>query len=141
MSASCYEARLIAGLAHPIPDIAATCAWVLGERRARAAVAPLCALLRQRTDLDDVRIAAIRALAQIGDPAALPTLIAVARTGDVRVRLAAVEALRQVDPLAARAVLDELAHTDPSAAVRHAARAASAVTRDDGTEDEHAART
>lgn len=134
MSTIRYEQMLIEGLENPVPDVAATCAWVLGERRSLAAVAPLCTLLRQRADLDDVRVAAIESLAKIGDPAALPTLIEVARTAHLRVRLAAVVALRQFDPASTRAVLVERAGTDPSASVRRAASDALGVPAEEQIE-------
>lgn len=119
-----YESKLIEGLFATLPDVAETCAWILGERRTAAAVAPLCDVLARRADLDDVCVAAIRALAKIGDRAAIPALTAAVHNGTIVVRLAAVVALGAIDPAAARSTLTVLVQSDPSQRVREAARRA-----------------
>lgn len=86
-----YDTALIEGLRHPRPDIAETCAWVLGQRRTRRAVPALIAVLHERPNEIDVQAAAVIALGRIGDPGAFPALVEAAQSGPVRVRRAALE--------------------------------------------------
>ncbi|MFN3336455.1 MAG: HEAT repeat domain-containing protein [Thermomicrobium sp.] len=117
-----YDMALIEGLRHPRPDIAETCAWVLGHRRTRSAVPALIAVLHERPNEIDVHVAAVLALGRIGDPAAFPALVEAAQSGAVRVRRAAVRALAELDLDRARPVLRAVAEADPSAGVREEAR-------------------
>ncbi|MCS7050228.1 MAG: HEAT repeat domain-containing protein [Thermomicrobium sp.] len=117
-----YDSALLEGLRHPRPDIAEICAWVLGQRRTRRAVAALIAVLRERRDELDVQAAAIRALGRIGDPSAFPALVDAARSGAVPVRRAALRALVDIDAERARPMLRAIAASDPSPGVRAAAQ-------------------
>ena len=116
-----YENKLIAGLDDPLPDVATTCAWILGERGAIGAVQALCDALARRADLIDVCVAVIRALANIGDERAVPSLSEAARHGPVKVRLHAVEALGRFDHQEAYRTLRHVARSDRSTRVREAA--------------------
>ena len=114
-----FESKLVEGLWNPLPDVAETCAWSLGRLRVKAAVPDLCDVIRERTDLDAVRAAAIRALGEIGDCDALPTLLAVARNGHVTVRLAAIETLERLDlDTSLTKDIGEIARTEPSDRLR-----------------------
>ncbi|MDW8060190.1 MAG: HEAT repeat domain-containing protein [Thermomicrobium sp.] len=117
-----YDMALIEGLAHPRPDIAEFCAWILGERRVRAAVPALIAALERRTADIAVQAAIARALGRIGDPAAFPALLAAAERGAVTVRRAALEALDAIDHARARPFLERACLSDPSPSVRAGAR-------------------
>lgn len=117
-----YDMALIEGLRHPRPDIAETCAWVLGQRRTRHAVPALIAVLQERPKEVDVQVAVVLALGRIGDPAAFLALVEAAQSGAVRVRRAALRALAELDFDRARPVLQQIAETDPSSGVREEAR-------------------
>uniref|UniRef100_A0A7C5VXE6 HEAT repeat domain-containing protein n=1 Tax=Thermomicrobium roseum TaxID=500 RepID=A0A7C5VXE6_THERO len=117
-----YDTALIEGLRHPRPDIAETCAWVLGQRRTRCAVPALIAVLHERPNEIDVQAAAVIALGRIGDPGAFPALVEAAQSGPVRVRRAALRALTNLDPARARPILQTIAESDPSSGVREEAR-------------------
>lgn len=65
---------LVALLSDSDPLVAEAAAWALGERRVRAAVAPLSALARRHDD-GRCREAAVAALGAIGDPAGLPAVL------------------------------------------------------------------
>ena len=76
------------------PGSAAIAAATLGDIGDRRATAPLCAALERRAELAPV---ALDALARIGDPAAVPTLVRAAESGDLETRrrgFAALLALR-----------------------------------------------
>jgi HEAT repeat protein len=114
-----YTRKLMEGLWNPLPDVAEMCAWSLGQLRDPIAVPSLCEVVRERTDLDAVRVAAIHALREIGDTSAVPTFVAAAQNGHIAVRLAAIEALS--DPaLGATAINDlhDLASAEPSPRLR-----------------------
>ncbi|MCS7256695.1 MAG: HEAT repeat domain-containing protein [Thermomicrobium sp.] len=113
-----YERALMEGLRHPRPDIAQTCAWILGQRRVRAAVPALLAALEARSCDIDVQAAIVTALGQIGDPRAFPALARVARQGTVPVRRVALAALWAIGQERARPVLEDVLATDSSAGVR-----------------------
>jgi len=113
---------LITGLEHPRPDIAETCAWILGERRARAAVPALVAVLTRRPHDIAVQVAAVTALGRIGDPSAFPALVEAAQRAAVPVRRAALRALLALDPARARPVLAAASVSDPSPGIRSEAR-------------------
>jgi HEAT repeat protein len=81
---------LISALADP--DMRGSAALRLGDLRARQAVPALLRNLRVGNDLD--RNAAVRALGEIGDPAAIPGLIEVAKEDEAAgVRAMAIDAL------------------------------------------------
>ncbi|MCX2728117.1 HEAT repeat domain-containing protein [Thermomicrobium sp. 4228-Ro] len=113
-----YDMTAIEGLRHPRPDIAETCAWILGQRRVRAAVPALLAALEARPRDIDVQAAIVTALGRIGDPAAFPALVAVVHSGAVPVRRVALAALWAIDPERARPVLETVLATDPAAGIR-----------------------
>jgi len=58
-------------------------AWALGELRYQPAVEPLLALLTTETP-NRIRAMAFRALGKIGDPRAIPAIVATLRTGEQR---------------------------------------------------------
>ncbi|MCM8748814.1 HEAT repeat domain-containing protein [Thermomicrobiaceae bacterium CFH 74404] len=118
---SSYDDQLIAGLADERPEVAEICAWVLGQRRVARAVGPLCELVQRRPRDIAVCAAAVEALAQIGDPSAVPALLWVLEEGYAGVRRAAVRALARLDAETARAVLARVAAEDPAAGVRELA--------------------
>ncbi len=118
---SSYDDQLIAGLADERPDVAEICAWVLGQRRVARAVRPLGELVRRRPRDVAVCVAAVEALGQIGDPAAVPALRWAIDNGYAGVRLAALRALARIDPEAACEVLARVAAEDPAAGVRELA--------------------
>ncbi len=94
-----FERKLIEGLWNPLPD--------------------LCTVISERTDLDAVRAAAIRALGEIGDLDALPALMAVARNAHVAVRLAAIETLERLDlDSSVTKDIGEIIRAEPSARLR-----------------------
>ena len=85
----------------------------------------LCDTVRERTDLDAVRVAAIHALAEIGDPEALPTLLSAVRRGHVVVRLAASDSLAGCYfNRSAREALEEIVNNERSSRRRAAAEQA-----------------
>ena len=72
--------------------------------------------------LDAVRVAAIHALAEIGDPGALPTLLAAVRQGHIVVRLAAIESFTGFSfDHSAREALEEIVNTEQSPRLRDSA--------------------
>lgn len=117
-----FEVALIAGLEHPRPDIAEQCARILGQRRSRPAVPALLRVLTTRLRDIDVLVAAVTALGEIGDPAAVPALMEAVRHVPVAVRRAAVRALIQIDAESTRAFLTSIARDDGSGTVREEAR-------------------
>lgn len=90
-----YVAKLIAALRHPEPTVPVRAAWILGERRERAAVEPLGRLIRESPDAFLVE-SAVEALGKIGDPRGVSALHAATRHPSLRVRLAAQRALETV---------------------------------------------
>ena len=81
-------------LAGGSPGSAAIAAAILGEIGDRRATAPLCEALERRAELAPV---ALDALARIGDPTAIPTLVRAAESSDLEIRrrgFAALLALR-----------------------------------------------
>lgn len=63
-----FEQKLIAALEHPLPETRSRICWLLGQKRANWAVSHLIEMLKDG-DLF-VRVAALRALGEIGDPSA-----------------------------------------------------------------------
>lgn len=127
-----YDQKLIAGLAHERPEIVEQCASVLGARRTRLAVVALLGALERWRNADDVAIAIIHALAEIGDARAAEPLIRVLADGHLRQRLAAVGALACFATPAARAALRRAAREDPNATVRLAAEHAASKQAGEG---------
>lgn len=115
-----YVAGLITALDHPEPSTQVRAASLLGQLRARAAVEPLRAVLRRRTDPYLLEAAAI-ALGQLGDPAATPELVELLGWGPLIARHAAVRALQWLGGQEAEAALARAAYSDPNASVRQAA--------------------
>ena len=87
-----YTEKLIAALRHPEPTTPVRAAWILGERRERAAVEPLCRLVRDSSDAFLVE-SAVEALGKIGDARAAATLEWARRHPSPRVRRRAEQAL------------------------------------------------
>jgi HEAT repeat protein len=90
-----YVAKLIAALRHPEPTTPVRAAWILGERRERAAVEPLCRVIRESPD-QFLLERAVEALGKIGDPRAAAALDAATRHPSLRVRERAQRALEAV---------------------------------------------
>ncbi|MFN3409635.1 MAG: SUMF1/EgtB/PvdO family nonheme iron enzyme [Limisphaerales bacterium] len=91
-----YTDKLIAALHHPEATTPIRAAWLLGQRRERKAVAPLCALVRETKD-PFLAVQAIHALGAIGDPRARTTLEWAASGPAPRLRAEAHEALAHMD--------------------------------------------
>jgi HEAT repeat protein len=91
-----YVAKLIAALTHPEASTPIRAAWILGRLRASAAVGPLVTLLEGDADVF-IKMAAVEALGQIGDPSARPLLAELAERGPVVLRNKAVQALHLLD--------------------------------------------
>ena len=89
-----YDQKLSAALSHPLPETRARICWLLGQKRAIWAVPDLLKMLRD-ADLF-VRIAALRALGEIGDPSAEPELQAACKDDKPLVRVVAQGALEQI---------------------------------------------
>lgn len=89
-----YADKLIAALHHPEPTTPIRAAWILGQRRERKAVEPLCALARETRDAF-ILAAALEALGEIGDPSAAHILEWAAEHAHPRVRRSARFALKQ----------------------------------------------
>jgi len=89
-----YTEKLIAALRHPEPTTPVRAAWILGERRERAAVEPLCRLVRDSSDAFLVE-SAVEALGKIGDARAAATLEWARQHPSPRVRRRAEQALAQ----------------------------------------------
>jgi HEAT repeat protein len=71
-----FEEKLIFALKHPLPETRARICWILGHKKTSAAVPALLEVLNDN-DLF-VRVAAIVALGEIGDEAALKDLLRLA---------------------------------------------------------------
>jgi HEAT repeat protein len=89
-----FEQKLIAALGHPMPETRSRICWVLGQKKATWAVPHLVRMLGDG-DLF-VRVAALRALGEIGDPSAIPTLEGVVADESLLVRIVAQGALDQI---------------------------------------------
>lgn len=100
-----YQAKLLAGLRHERPEIVVMSAEKSGLQHIQEALPDLLAVLERWRDCDDVVIAAIHALAEIGDDDALDALVAVLAGRSLRQRLAAGEALTWFDAASVRGAL------------------------------------
>lgn len=87
-----YTDKLIAALHHPEPTTPVRAAWILGQRRERNAVEPLCALVRESNDPFIVE-SAVSALGLIGDVRAKETMQWAKQHPNRRVAEAACESL------------------------------------------------
>jgi HEAT repeat protein len=114
------HADLVPLLADPDPTVIEVAAWALGEQDPPnpTAVDPLCELASSHTD-SLVREAAVAALGAIGDPVALPTILA-ATTDIATVRRRAVIALAPFEGPEVDAALERARH-DRDWQVRQAA--------------------
>jgi len=90
-----YTDKLIGALHHPEPTTPIRAAWILGQRRERKAVAPLCELARESNDAF-IAESAVNALGAIGDARARDTLRWAANCSQPRLRAAAREVLKKV---------------------------------------------
>lgn len=117
-----YVEKLLQALHHPEPKTPRRAAWILGELRAIAAVAPLVRLLDECRDPYILEEAA-RALGKIGSARATPALSRLLRAGPLRARVAAASALAGIGGQEAEEALQEAAR-DPNRAVRRAADSA-----------------
>jgi HEAT repeat protein len=89
-----FEQKLAAALEHPLSETRARICWILGQKKASWAIP---ALVRMLGDNDlFVRVAALRALGEIGDPSAMPALERALDDENVMVRRAAQRAWQQV---------------------------------------------
>jgi HEAT repeat protein len=113
-----YTSGLIWALQHPEPTVAPRAAWILGERRDRAALEPLMNLARTSHDLGALEEAAT-ALGKLGDEAAVPALVELLQRSYVSVRVRAAAALGAIGGADAEAALRN-ADSDPSPSVREA---------------------
>jgi DNA-directed RNA polymerase subunit RPC12/RpoP len=89
-----FEQKLVAALAHPLPETRARICWVLGRKKAGWAVPHLLHALADR-DLF-VRVAALRALGETGDESAVPALERAAADESKLIRIVARTALCQI---------------------------------------------
>lgn len=89
-----FEQKLIAALEHPLPETRSRICWLLGQKRANWAVPHL---IRMFDDSDlFVRIAALRALGEIGDPSAESVVETACHDEKSLVRVVAHGALEQI---------------------------------------------
>lgn len=73
-----YEEKLIAALAHPLPQARARICWLIGKNRIREAVPALMHLLEHDPDLF-VRRAAVEGLGALRDPRPISLLRAISK--------------------------------------------------------------
>jgi HEAT repeat protein len=98
IDAQSFADKLRAALRHPEPQTAVRAAWILGERCEHSSVPDLICVLESTRD-GFLAEAAANALANIGDPAALPALQRAFQVGAVRVRNASKQAIDQIHNL------------------------------------------
>lgn len=106
------DESLVKALGHAEPDIRVAAARTLAERRSKAAVVPMCDLLRQ--EQNQVGQAIVGALAVIGDERAVPCLIQWAGADDQRLVLV-IDPLASIGGQEARSFLEMIAsgHDEP----------------------------
>jgi HEAT repeat protein len=105
-------AALIGALQHPSADVQAQAARALGAMKALEAVPALIAQVQQSMPVAD-RVLRIEALAEIGDPRAVPALTAALRDPSARIVTDAAQALVSLgDPRATGPLLQALNHPD-----------------------------
>jgi HEAT repeat protein len=110
-------------------EIRVLAAEYLGQIKARVAVTPLLALTGDAHP-ERLRRAAIDALGEIGDPAAVATLVTALRDGPVSLQQAAADALGAIADPRSAAQLARLADTLRGPGKHHAVRAWGAVLRE-----------
>ena len=111
------DAGAIEGLAKALGDanvgVRRKAAWAIGELDL-SGEAPRALIDATRDQDRDVRKAAAHALGEIGDPAAVPALAALARGQDNAIRYVAIHALTEIeDPAAVEVLVELLKDTDP----------------------------
>jgi len=89
-----FGQKLVAALEHPLPETRSRICWILGQKRATWAVPHLIRMLKD-SDLF-VRVAALRALGDIGDSSAGTALEEACRDEKPLVRIVAQGALQQI---------------------------------------------
>jgi len=124
------EPALIEGLAAPDPTVAEFCAGALGGRSSKAALAPLTKALESWPRR---RYVAAWALGEIGDPSAIPALVAALGDKDLEVGKYAARSLIKFGKEATDALLKAL--DSPAAATRHYAMRALGEIQDPRSAD------
>ena len=100
-----YVSKLINALNHPLPEVAARSAWVLGELHEKRSLEALFEVIANRED-PLILEAAVEALGKIGDPSAIPILTKAVRKSYLRVRIATIEALANIGTDAAMKIIN-----------------------------------
>jgi len=117
-----YIERLINfSLHHPVPDVSAMAAEILGKIGDRRAVEPLIDALANSANLQ-LQEAAAKAIGRLGDLRAVPALSQALKNGPLVVRLKAAIALGEIGGEEASAALQEACANDPSHNVREEAQ-------------------
>ncbi|SFG99543.1 HEAT repeat [Halopelagius inordinatus] len=109
---------LIRRLDDPVSAVRSWAMEALGAQAHPNAVGPLCAAYGEESEL---RWNAVAALGRIGDPRAIPTVVAALDDDDPSVRRRACRASARLETTAATSPLCDRATTDPSADVRREA--------------------
>ncbi|MCG8584334.1 MAG: HEAT repeat domain-containing protein [Pirellulales bacterium] len=86
---------ILAGLKDPDRDVRATCCHAIASRGGQDAAAQLTQVL-ERDNSVDVRIAAIRALGELKNASALPSLVPALESRDPAIQFAAIDATRAI---------------------------------------------
>ena len=90
-----YAEKLVAALAHPLPEARVRICWLLGENRIRTAVPDLIKVAAHDPDLF-VRKAALAGLGALHDPRAVPLLETIGRGRNRFLASAAQKSLRAI---------------------------------------------
>lgn len=89
-----FEQKLVAALEHPFPSTRARICWLLGQHGGSWSIPHL---VRMLDDVDMfVRMAAIRALGEVGDESVVPALQRASKDDSLLLRIVAAGALEQV---------------------------------------------
>lgn len=91
-----YEEKLIAALAHPLPEARARICWLLGDKHIDRAVPALIELAEHDPDLF-VQRAAIESLGRLQDSSALPLLRSISRGDNHFLGIAAEKSIESID--------------------------------------------
>lgn len=89
-----YEEKIVAALAHPLPEARARICWLIGETHIRAATPNLIEIVENDPDIF-VQRAAIEALGALQDPRSDAILCAISRSDNRFLANAARESLRK----------------------------------------------
>jgi HEAT repeat protein len=89
-----FQAKLISALSHPLPEARARICWILGQKQEPWAVPHLISMLKDEDMF--VRVAALRALGEIADPAAEAAVRQAAADQNVMLRIVAQGTLMQI---------------------------------------------